>query len=350
MLNERLKVARKKAGLSLRGLQEKIANKVSAQAIGKYERGIMKPSKEVLSTLADALNVTVGFLTASSDIRLGAIEFRENFIRNKRDDNIVRAKILSHVERSLEIEEILQVETLEWTLPRSFPYPIRDNNDIEEATQLLRTVWNLGYDAIPNLTELLENRGIKVIYLNLPESVSGVSCFIERSGHGRIPVIVVNKQITPERQRFTLAHELGHLLLDVIDENKEDICDRFASSLLMPKQILWETLGRHRQSISIAELISLKKMFGVSILAIVVRCSKINLIRSQTYQNIYKEFIDRGWTKPPFDEPEKLEVEESKRFERLCYRAVAEGLVHVERVADWLDKTPEEVNKQMAYI
>ena len=55
MLGQRLKLARSAAGLSLRGLEERIENRVTAQAIGKYERDESVPSSGVLIALADAL-------------------------------------------------------------------------------------------------------------------------------------------------------------------------------------------------------------------------------------------------------------------------------------------------------
>jgi Zn-dependent peptidase ImmA (M78 family) len=350
MFAERLRTARKQTGLSLRAVQKKIGNKVTAQAIGKYERGAMKPSDEILKVLSDALGVSSEFLTSPSRVKLGEIDFRENFIRNKRDAVRIKAELLNHIEKYLELEETLQIETLEWIPPRDFPFPVDEKTDIEMATQLIRSDWKLGDDPISNLTELLENRGIKVVYLDLPSSVSGISCFIERIGDKKVPTITISNSITAERKRFTLAHELGHILLSIDDNlDYEKVCDRFASAFLMPRRILWETLGKSRSSISIAELISLKKIFGVSILSIPVRCKAINMISSATYQKMYKDFIRRGWTSPPFDEPHELINEESKRFERLCYRAVAEDLLTLDKASRYLNISAKELEKQMNY-
>ncbi|MHC4183665.1 MAG: helix-turn-helix domain-containing protein [Planctomycetota bacterium] len=288
MFAERLRTARKQTGLSLRAVQKKIGNKVTAQAIGKYERGAMKPSDEILKVLSDALGVSSEFLTSPSRVKLGEIDFRENFIRNKRDAVRIKAELLNHIEKYLELEETLQIETLEWIPPRDFPFPVDEKTDIEMATQLIRSDWKLGDDPISNLTELLENRGIKVVYLDLPSSVSGISCFIERIGDKKVPTITI-------------------------------------------------------------ELISLKKIFGVSILSIPVRCKAINMISSATYQKMYKDFIRRGWTSPPFDEPHELINEESKRFERLCYRAVAEDLLTLDKASRYLNISAKELEKQMNY-
>jgi hypothetical protein len=82
-----------------------------------------------------------------------------------------------------------------------------------------------------------------------------------RSGN----VIVVNSEHPGERQRFTLSHELGHLVLDlrsVSETIAEAVCNRFAGAFLVPEDTLRAELGKNRTSISIRELFSLKELLG----------------------------------------------------------------------------------------
>ena len=72
MIGQRLKVARTAAGLSLRELQEKIGNLVTAQMIGRYERDEAMPGSAVLIALADALDVSENYLVDQSELRLEA--------------------------------------------------------------------------------------------------------------------------------------------------------------------------------------------------------------------------------------------------------------------------------------
>ena len=76
MNGERIKLARRRAGLSLRGLADKMNNPVTAQAIGKYERDEMTPSSEVLIALTKTLDVSLSYLMAPDSIELGEVEFR----------------------------------------------------------------------------------------------------------------------------------------------------------------------------------------------------------------------------------------------------------------------------------
>ena len=77
MIGIRIKLARKKAGLSLRGLAVAMDSKVSAQAIGKYERGEMTPSSDVLIALSNALDVSIPYLMDTQSISLTAVDFRK---------------------------------------------------------------------------------------------------------------------------------------------------------------------------------------------------------------------------------------------------------------------------------
>ena len=109
MIGERLKLARAASGLSLRGLEERLQRLVTAQAIGKYERDEMMPSSRVLIALARALKVTEEYLLNPAAVELVAVEFRKNKLTSAREGAQVQARILSEVERYLDIEHILVI-------------------------------------------------------------------------------------------------------------------------------------------------------------------------------------------------------------------------------------------------
>ena len=73
MIGERLKLARAAAGLSLRDLEARMLPRVSAQAIGKYERDEMMPSSAVLIALSQTLGVAPDYLLRSSDLQVTQI-------------------------------------------------------------------------------------------------------------------------------------------------------------------------------------------------------------------------------------------------------------------------------------
>ena len=76
MIADRIKLARRKAGFSLRDLSDAMQNRVTAKAIGKYERGEDIPSSGVLIALANALDVSLVYLLDTQGLQLAGVEFR----------------------------------------------------------------------------------------------------------------------------------------------------------------------------------------------------------------------------------------------------------------------------------
>lgn len=162
MIGQRLKIARAASGFSLRELEVEIGNLVTAQAIGKYERNEDMPRSGVLSALASALKVTEDYLLAANELVLDGVEFRKKEIASKREEAFVEGRTLHLLERYLAIEDALGLASVVWDRPREGAYPVKDVADAEDAARAIRTHWGLGIDPIPNLSELLEERGIKI--------------------------------------------------------------------------------------------------------------------------------------------------------------------------------------------
>lgn len=75
------------------------------------------------------------------------------------------------------------------------------------------------------------------------------------------------------RERFTIAHELGHAYLERGDyrpPNEESFCDHFAGELLMPSRLVRHEL---QEPLDIDRLRDLAKRFGVTLHAASVRCA-----------------------------------------------------------------------------
>lgn len=345
MFSERLKLARKRAGLSLRDLADKTDGVVSAQAIGKYERGEMMPSSSVALKLAKTLEVSLGYLFSPSNAHLERVEFRKASTTKATEKAMVEATALDHVDRYLLIEELLDIGSHEWSKPSEAPYKIDSLEQAEDVANEVREKWNLGGDAIPSMTDLLEERGIKVLKLDFPLSVDGLTCEVVRPGKENVPVIVGSGSKSVERRRFTLAHELGHMLMQIqgnIDEEKA--CHRFASAFLTPKDALFTELGKHRKAFGYAELIQVKRMFGVSAAALVVRLNDLDVINDAALQRIFRG-IGRSWRK---EEPAPLESNETpRRFERLVIRALAEDIISLPKAAELLGKKTSEIQLEM---
>jgi Zn-dependent peptidase ImmA (M78 family) len=184
----------------------------------------------------------------------------------------------------------------------------------------------------------------------LPANVSGSKAFVQRKQDDDVPVIVVNAQHNGERQRFTLAHELAHLVLRFVglsDKQQEKAADRFAGAFLMAKEAILRLLGSHRTAISVGELVELKKIFHVSIAGIVVRCRQLGLISPAVYARLWAQIRALGWNNPQSNEPHRLDPEIPQRMERLSLRAVAEGAISEAKAAELLRISVRELDRRM---
>ena len=283
MFSERLKLARKRSGLSLRELSYRMEGIVSAQAIGKYERGEMMPSSTVAIALAKALDVSMSYLLSTSEISLKSVEFRKLASTKVRERAAVEAEVLDNVERYLQVENLLGIDSSRQETLGDAPYPVDSIEDGERAALALRAVWNLGGGPIPDMTELLEERGIKVFKLSLPKSVDGLTCHVRRAEGEDVPVVVCSTAKSIERQRFTIAHELGHMVMEIpTGVSEEKACHRFAGAFLIPEEELMREVGRRRLNFGSGELIEVKRMFGVSAAALVVRMRDLGIIAEGT--------------------------------------------------------------------
>ena len=152
----------------------------------------------------------------------------------------------------------------------------------EEVARFTRKLMGLNKnEPVINIFYLLEKHGIVVIELgDVTEKFDGVS-FVTDNG---VPVIIINKNFPNDRKRFTLAHELGHVLMHnsgdfPVPEHrtvnlKENEANRFASEFLMPKEAIKNSLV----DLKLYKLASLKKYWKTSKASLIKRAKDLNSI------------------------------------------------------------------------
>ncbi len=310
------------------------------------------PRSGVLLALTSALNVTEEHLLSEDHLVLQSVEFRKKPSTSVREEAAIEAKWIHLLERYLAIEDLLRLKNVDWEKPRSAPYPVLEIRDAKQAARSVREDWGLGNDPIPQLAALLEERGVKVLSLAL-ENIDGLAARVRRKDQMAACVVVVNGGAWAERKRFTLAHELGHMVIDpapsMSDEEIEKAAYRFAGVFLMPADTFRAEMGSNRSSVFLGELAALKERFGVSYQAIAYRCKDLRILKRSTFVRLFKLFNNQGWRKPRYEELAALkpELEEPKRFEHLCYRALAENLIGESRVAKLLGITVRELGVRL---
>lgn len=267
-------------------LASMIGNSVSKQAISKYEAAKMMPSSTIIAAIANALDVNTGyfFRPFTFDLNEFNVSFRKKSNTSVKDVNALKVRIQDAVERYLEVEEILSKD--KETILRTHGESLSSPSQMREEAIRLRDAWHLGYDAIGNVQDVLEEHGIKVICTEAPSGFDGVSGVV----NGKDYIVILNKtQSHVERRRFTTMHELGHLLFDkrfsptLTLREKEKLCDAFANEMLLPSIVVRKVFSCG-EKISTFEIRQLQVVYGISFDAIMHKLYDMGIINDSKYK------------------------------------------------------------------
>ena len=325
-IGARIQLACRARGMSVRRLAEKVG--LSHTAVNKYVHGRTVPPSAALIRLSQALDVSIEYLLRPFTLPVSKAQFRAKRSLKVRERKAIEAEVQDRLERLVSLEQFLPPDEV-----RTVDLPALKCSSLasaEAAAQKVRDSWQLGRDAIANFTGLLEEQGIKILTVEAPPEFDGVS-----GNASEISFIAIGKgdKWPGDRQRFTLAHELGHLVLkhaSAIDDEK--LCHRFAGAFLLPRDAMRREFPHPRNSLSLEELHSLKHEYGISMQAILRRTSDLQIIQKETYQKYCRTFSARGWrTNEPGDQiPQERPQWETRLLERL----LVEDLISPARAAE----------------
>ena len=315
-------------GLSLRELSEALGGCVSHAALQKYEKGRMKPDSDVLVALSETLSLRPDYFFHRQPVSLSGIEFRKRTTFGKKKQARMLEEARDFFERYLEIEDILDAQAPK--LPREdlrMAAPEDLGEAAEAAARKLRASWKLGLSPLANVSETLEDHGVKLVGIEAARAFDGLSGWADAS-----PVIVIAGWLNEDlpRKRLTLLHELGHLVLRLPEGLDKKIGEaasyRFAGAMLIPKEAFFEEFGRKRRypHISLQELAALKEQWGISIDAIMRRAKDLGILAKDSYARFC---VDAGASGLRTHEPGKWPGSEtSNRFRQLVHRAAAQRI------------------------
>ena len=348
----RLMAARKMAGLSLQELSDKLGeNAVSKQSLSKYEQGKMKPDSTIMIALANALGISVDYFYSApkAKVELEQVEYRKYVTKiSKSEKDAIEARAKSIFERYFELEDLLSIDEK----PDYFTYRkiIKNANLAEEAAKGLREQWNLGYDPIPDVVEMLEDKGYKVIEVEAPEGFDGLKASINGE-----PVIALNKNKSADfdivRKRFTALHELAHHALkfpkDFKKRDEENLCHAFASALLYPEEMAKRELHKERFHFYEKELVLIKERWGISISAIFSRAKQLGIINDYVYRKFNIGFKKRGYHLPGKEPGRFMSREIPTRMERLVFLGLAKEVLTINEAAYFAGISSWKLREQM---
>ena len=328
LVGERIKIARRTAGLSQRALAEAVG--VSAMAISKYERGLDVPGSAILLRLAQALGVKTEYFLRPVTVTITVPSYRRRTSLPRKQEYAIMGQVQEWLERYLEVESLFG-DPLRFALPAGFDPRVASLEEVERVALDLRRAWHLGQGPIESLVEVLEERGIKVGLVNGHDDFDALTFWAD----DHTPVIVVKRGLPGDRQRFNLAHELGHLVLvpaEGVDAEKAAL--RFAGAFLVPEPAVRFELGSRRRTLNLYELHLLKHKYGLSMQAWIYRAKDLGILSDAAATRLFRLFRQQGWHRREPGDP--IPSEEPGRMKRLVLRALAEDLISESRAAELL--------------
>lgn len=342
MIHDRIRRARVLRGLTLEALALQLGD-ISKQALSKFEKGEAAPNSTRLIQLARALSVKPEYFFRSDAVTLSPLEFRKLAKMPKYRQQQVEEQMRDHLERYVALERCFDANDVAVEPVAAHSLPVESFDAAEAAADQLREMWNIGGDAIANLTQLLEEHGIKVALLKGVDDFDGACAETQDGQH---VLIGLNAARSGERMRFTAAHELGHWVMDLADsmteKEKETCCHRFAGALLYPAADVHKDFGSHKRTrIHLGELLNAKRRYGISIQVALRRLKDLELLSDAGYKLAFIELNQRGWRTM---EPEALLAEQPRRFESLVYWGLAENLFSPSRAAEFLQRRIDELD------
>ena len=261
----RLTQARTRLGVSKTDLAARV--RVSAAAIGQYEAGVNSPRTEVLSRLAEVLNVRPGFFAVGRPLaRIDTVNAHFRSLRSARVSDRLKA-----------LATATFIWELTFALERYVKLPEADLPSIAvgakptEAASILRQYWKLPDGPVKHLVATAESRGIVVAVRPLHE-IDAVDAFSAVIVDRPIVITTPRRSENVFRHRFSIAHEIGHLLMhgDAEEHNAsiEREADEFAAAFLTPAAAMDAALPRR---LDLAALDRLGRTWGVSTQSLVRR-------------------------------------------------------------------------------
>ena len=256
-------------------------------ALSRYENDLRSPDDDAVERIANALGVTPRLLKSGARME-GGIAVNAHMRRQA----TARATLWRQLEARLNLARLHAsniYEEISLRAERQVPVLDPDLVTPTDAARLVRVQWRMPLGPVRGLVDWMESAGILVIADHFGESarVDGLSQWA-----GDHPIVMINADVPTDRLRWTLAHELGHLVLHAhyIDFDAEDQANAFAAEFLMPADEIGPTLNRLR----LGDLLELKRAWAVSLAAIIERAHTLGKISPQERASLYKMLNAKG--------------------------------------------------------
>lgn len=293
---ERVKQAREFSGWSQTELAQRVG--ITQPAIAYIESGRTTPSDSVLEAIAFQTGFPVAFFRQppAAQLSLGSLLFRS------RTQVTASARTMAY--RRAEMAYELAAHLLRRVKPLPLRIPSLNEEPPATAADITRAQMGLPPDSpVPNLINALERAGVVVLMLDVP--IEGIDAFSTWVGPEHRPVIFLVPNKSTDRLRWSVAHELAHLVLHRTfsgnTKTVEDEAHEFAAQFLLPEDAMRQELI---PPVTLTSVAGLKPRWRVSMQALIRRAKVLGIITNNQYRYLFQQLSAKGWrTCEPIDLP-----------------------------------------------
>jgi Zn-dependent peptidase ImmA (M78 family)/transcriptional regulator with XRE-family HTH domain len=299
------------------------AASISQANISKYESGIVKVKPEHLAVISRILGYPkeffflnerkYGFASSCTYHRKRETAPIKEMNTALAQINVIRIHI-SRLLNGVEMECANQFQRLDLD---------EYDGDVEQIARQTRINWRIPNGPITNLIEQIESAGGIVFRCSFgTRKIDAISQWLPNLP----PIFFVNDEIPTDRMRWSLAHEIGHLIMHQFPTDfPEKEADRFAAAFLMPAGDIYADLI----SLTTTRLPQLKLRWKVSMQSISRRAYDLKLLTDWQYRNMCQYFAKTGQrTKEPVELPAEIPstIDDLFRFYQQNYQYSSEDL------------------------
>lgn len=264
---------------------------ITQGTLSKLEHGRIQPQPDLVERISGVLRVRSSFFYRSAYIREPMISYhRKRAKLSSRDADAVHG--IAEIFR-LNLKTCLESIDIETVLP-SLPSidPDQYSRDVEEIARVLRQRWQMPKGPVTDLTKLAEDAGVIIIAFDFGSEL--IDGFCQHSTDGLPQLVFLNSNQPKDRYRFSLAHEIGHLVLHQTPHPEQEMeANRFASEFLMPTR---DIRGDFEQ-LSLTKFMDLKLYWGTSMQSLMYKAWQIGSLTDRMYKYYVIEMSKRGFRK-----------------------------------------------------
>jgi Zn-dependent peptidase ImmA (M78 family)/DNA-binding XRE family transcriptional regulator len=284
-----LRLARQRLGFTQKNASARLG--IAQPVLSRMENGVVIPDAALLMKASKVYQVPVDFFDLHAPVYGPPVSVhamtRANSDVTSRELDMITAELnirIMHIARFL--------DNVDFNIKSDIPtLDVERYENPEKIASTVRAHWGIPYGPIKNLTQYVERAGVIIGFSKFGNaSVSGVTFRVS----GRPPLILLNSAHPADRLRYTLAHELGHVVMHRFPTDSMELeANKFAAALLMPAADIRPAFQGRRVTLEL--LAALKLEWKVAMQALLMRATSLKFVSENQGRYLWQQISARGW-------------------------------------------------------